>query len=281
MPPLPGPVEYLVIGHLTKDLTSEGPILGGTASYSGLTARAHGLQVGILTSFGSDLDIGPLDEVEVFSVPSKESTTFRNIYEETGRKQVLKAQATGLASKDIPKPWRMPDIVHIAPIADEVDFDFIDTFKDRFICMTPQGWLRRWDQDGEIYPASPDFLFELLPSAQVVVFSQEDLPSGESVLSELTSHCERLVLTSGPDVVSVYERGARSEYSIPTVTSVDATGAGDIFATALFIHFYYHRDLPSAVEHAIKIAAYSVTRVGLESCPTADELKTFKAISTR
>ncbi len=281
MPPLSGPVEYLVIGHLTKDLTPDGPALGGTASYSGLTAQAHGLQVGILTSFGSDLDVGPLHELKIHNVPAKESTTFWNIYEETGRKQVLKARATGLVSKDIPKPWRIADIVHIAPIAGEVDFDLINAFKGQFICMTPQGWLRRWDEDGVISPVSPELLFEQLPSAQLVVFSEEDLPSGGTMLSELASYCERLVLTSGPNAVSVFEQGVRSEYSIPTVESVDATGAGDIFAASLFIHYYYHRDLQRAVQHAIEIAAQSVTRVGLESCPTVNELKSFTAITTR
>ena len=28
------PVDYLVIGHLTRDLTAEGPRLGGTAAYA-------------------------------------------------------------------------------------------------------------------------------------------------------------------------------------------------------------------------------------------------------
>lgn len=281
MPPLPGPVDYLVIGHLTRDLTSEGPILGGTAAYSGRTAQAHGLKVGILTSFGSDLDTGPLQEVEIVNVPSDQTTTFVNIYEETGRKQVLKARAKRLNSKDIPYPWRTTELVHIAPIAGEVDFELVDSFKDGFICMTPQGWLRQWDEEGVISPASPDFLVDLLQFAQLVVISEEDLPSDGPTLSELSSHCERLVLTSGPNTVSAYEHGDRSEFSIPTVASVDTTGAGDIFAAALFIHFYYLGDLQSAVQHAIEIAAHSVTRKGLDSCPTVDELKAFTSISTR
>ena len=44
------PVDYLVVGHITQDLTPDGPRLGGTATYSALTARALGLQVGVVTS---------------------------------------------------------------------------------------------------------------------------------------------------------------------------------------------------------------------------------------
>ena len=32
LPPL-DPIDYLVIGHVTQDLTPNGPLLGGTASY--------------------------------------------------------------------------------------------------------------------------------------------------------------------------------------------------------------------------------------------------------
>ncbi len=45
------PVDYLVIGHIARDLTPSGPRLGGTVAYSGLTARALGLRVGIVTSW--------------------------------------------------------------------------------------------------------------------------------------------------------------------------------------------------------------------------------------
>ena len=38
------PIDYLIIGHLTQDLTPSGPMLGGTASYASLTARALGLR---------------------------------------------------------------------------------------------------------------------------------------------------------------------------------------------------------------------------------------------
>ena len=46
------PVDYLVIGHVTEDLTPTGPRLGGTAAFAALTARAFGLRTGIVTSVG-------------------------------------------------------------------------------------------------------------------------------------------------------------------------------------------------------------------------------------
>ena len=36
------PLDYLVIGHITQDLVKGGAMLGGTASYSTMTAHALG-----------------------------------------------------------------------------------------------------------------------------------------------------------------------------------------------------------------------------------------------
>jgi hypothetical protein len=59
------PVDYLIIGHLTRDLLPSGSRLGGTAAYSALTARALGLRVGILTACEDCLSTPELDEAGV------------------------------------------------------------------------------------------------------------------------------------------------------------------------------------------------------------------------
>ena len=41
------PIDYLIIGHVTQDITPNGPMIGGTASYASLTARALGMRVRI------------------------------------------------------------------------------------------------------------------------------------------------------------------------------------------------------------------------------------------
>ena len=42
------PIDYLIIGHLTRDLLPNGTRLGGTAAYAALTARALGHACGYL-----------------------------------------------------------------------------------------------------------------------------------------------------------------------------------------------------------------------------------------
>ncbi len=81
------PVDYLLIGHLTVDITPNGNCLGGTVVYSALTARALGLSVGIVTSWGAEISAAPLDGIPIVSFPSERSTTFENSYSDHGRTQ--------------------------------------------------------------------------------------------------------------------------------------------------------------------------------------------------
>src|SRR3989337_556742 len=63
-----GPIDYLIIGHLTRDLIPRGARLGGTVTYAGLMARALGLRVGIVTSWAADLPLGPLSEIPLVNL---------------------------------------------------------------------------------------------------------------------------------------------------------------------------------------------------------------------
>ena len=96
------PVDYLVIGHVAHDLTTEGPRLGGTAAYSALTAQALGLRVGILTAHGPETSLAPLEDIPIIAIESPNSTIFENIYTEQGRIQYLRAQATRLDFNYVP-----------------------------------------------------------------------------------------------------------------------------------------------------------------------------------
>ena len=92
LPPLE-PIDYLVIGHVTQDLTPNGPLLGGTAAYSALTAKALGLRVGIVTACTDDLAIARAGWHPDGAYYSDENTTFENIITPTGRIQYLHHRA--------------------------------------------------------------------------------------------------------------------------------------------------------------------------------------------
>jgi len=144
------PVDYLVIGHITQDVVPDGFVPGGTASYSSLTAHAFGLRVGILTSYAQDAILPDLRDIQVVSTISEYSTVFENKYTKEGRHQRILSRAEILHPNQIPQTWASPRIVHLGPIADEVDPSFLKAFSNSFVGVTPQGWYRTWDANGKI-----------------------------------------------------------------------------------------------------------------------------------
>lgn len=133
------PVDYLVIGHLTRDMTADGPRVGGTAAYAALTAQALGLRVGVVTSWGAELPIGPLRSIPIASFPTDHSTTFENILTPAGRLQYVRHVAPSLDYYHIPEPWRNASIVHLGPVVQEVEPSLVRNFSSAFIGLTPQG----------------------------------------------------------------------------------------------------------------------------------------------
>ena len=115
------PVDYLIIGHITRDLTANGPRLGGTVTYSALMAQALGLRVGIVTSWGTELPLGPLQSIPIINNASENSTTFENISTPDGRVQTVHKIAKKLDYHLVPDLWRNTPIVHLGPLVQEVD----------------------------------------------------------------------------------------------------------------------------------------------------------------
>jgi sugar/nucleoside kinase (ribokinase family) len=267
------PVDYLAIGHVAVDLTPSGKQLGGTVSYSALTAKAMGLRVGIVTSVGDDAPLKHLEGIQIFNIPTEQSTIFENIKTANGRKQTLHHQATKISASDIPADWKKAPIVHLAPIAQEVEYDVINCFDDSFIGVTPQGWMRAWDENGQVYPKAWENSEQVLGQVGGVVLSLEDLNRDLEKIEWLASHTQRLCVTESEIGAVLYWHGDRRRFRPPMVDEVDATGAGDIFATAFFTRLYQTKDAWEAARFATNLAAYSVTRVGLSGIPTFEEIE--------
>lgn len=270
-------IDFLVIGHVAKDLTPQGPILGGTAAYAGRTASAFGLRVGVVTSSESNFDLQLLDHLNVVSLPSKNTTTFENRYSSRGRQQILLGVASYLTPSLIPAGWRSTPIVHLGPIADEVDPALAEHFPDALVGLTPQGWLRTWNDAGLVQKAHWRRLEQHLPRIDAMVLSMDDLDGDRLAGRELANFCKIVVVTQGADGAHMYWEKQERHFPAPVVEERDPTGAGDIFAAAFFIHLQRTQDPWSAARMATLLAANSVTRRGMNSTPTVTEVDTAQA----
>ena len=267
------PVDYLVVGHVAHDLTPEGPRLGGTAAYAALTARALGYRVGVVTAAGKETSLEVLNGISVVSIESPRSTTYENIYTEYGRVQYVRAQATRLDLKDIPEIWKQASIIHLGPIASEMDSVPPRDFAPALLGLTPQGWMRQWDSEGRVSPTQWINSEPALKNAGAVVLSREDVGGDDELLEYMAGQTRVLAVTEADAGCVLYWHGDRRRFRAPEMKEVDATGAGDIFAAAFFIRLFSTRDPWEAARFATLIASHSVTRVGLHGIPTPHEIE--------
>ena len=266
------PVDYLVIGHITQDLTETGPRIGGTVTYSGLTAKRMGKKVGIVTSVAQSTIITPLEGIEIYSIPSENSSTFENIHTPNGRIQYIYHSAEKISLTDIPGSWLNSSIIHIGPIFNEIDLSILDFLPDDRFFMTPQGMLRQSDNNGRVHPKAWELSHELTRKATAIVISNEDVQNDEELIEELANHSKILVITENQGGARVYWHGDLRHFSSPEVPYVEDTGAGDIFAAAFFCRYADIHDPWEAAKFAIKLSAASVSRKYLESIPSKLEI---------
>jgi sugar/nucleoside kinase (ribokinase family) len=269
----PRPLVYRLIGHVAKDLTSTGPRLGGTVTYAGLTAAALGADVGVLTACAAETDLTTLQNIELISFPSPDTTTFENIELRSGRSQRILSRARALSLDMIPPDWHCAEILHLAPIADEIELDQLGELNSDSLFMTPQGWLRLWDENGQVGPKPWQSVIDTLTAARAVVCSIEDLDNDLEAVNEIAQQISCLVITLDKHGALVFVDGRRFEIEGIAVEVTDPTGSGDIFAAAFFMDLSSGSDPYLAAQRANYLAASSVTREGLASIPTQFEIE--------
>lgn len=260
--------DFLVVGHVTKDLYPGGHRLGGSASYSALTAANLGRKVALLTSAGPDLELSDAFRgIDVRVLSSTATTTFENRYQGEKQVQFLRAVAGVIRARDLPPSWYGVPIVHIAPVAQEVDPSLISSLRSPLIGVTPQGWMRRWKEDGWVESVPWEAAEQLLPHIQVVVLSEADLPQDEGLIDAYAQRVLILVVTLGERGSRVHSRqGWRWVPPFPARV-VDPTGAGDVFAAAFLINFAKTGDAFLAARYASCAASFALEQEGTAGLP--------------
>ncbi len=258
--------DYVAIGHISEDVGENGKSLGGAVSFSGLTAHALGCKTAVITSAAADYNFETaLPGLTVHHIPAGETTTFENVYTTAGRQQTLHALAARLTVANLPSGWERAAIAHFAPIADEVDVELVKQFSGAQICLTPQGWMRGWDENGRVSPINWQAARDILPLAAAVITSEEDVPTRDTI-TLYKKYARLLVLTQGENGCTVFMDGEERHFSPPSVHGkLETTGAGDIFAAAFFVRLHQTDGNPwEAARFANQMASRSVMAHGIE-----------------
>lgn len=282
--------HYLVVGHIVADVQADGSaVLGGTALYSALTAARLGWRVGVLTrgAYGVTVDgveVPSLDtyadELSIITQEADGPTLFVNEYAAGRRTQTVRRWAGPIDLRGLPPHWRGARVVHLGPVAQEIDLRQVGALTPGFLGATPQGWMRDWPRGGGGGRVTLGHLrlpAEVLGRLDAVVVSDEEIHLAREVVERVGAH--RLgVVTLGESGARVVYGGQRAELPGFPVRTADLTGAGDVFAAAFFVRASDRAaSAVTAARFANAVAALSLRGVGPASVPTLAAVETLLA----
>jgi len=167
----------------------------------------------------------------------------------------------------------------LGPLAQEITPELAALFPRRqgaLIAATPQGWLRRWDSDGRVWPTPWNTAEQILPLLDVLILSHDDLlpfsngnrGEADAMLMRWSMQVPLLVATDGRQGAALFRQGVTQHFPAYAIQEVDPTGAGDVFAAAFLTHLYLHGNPEQAVDFANCTASFSIEHKGIQGIPT-------------
>ena len=278
--------DMVIVGHIAHDLQADGSYqIGGTVTYAGILAYKMGLRVGIVTSATVELCIklqGLLPNAIIMNVASSTDTVFENRYIDGKRQQIIHSRASIITADAVPNDWQQAQISLLAPIANEVDPSVAMMFVGKYRVVTPQGWLRDWDNEGLVFPMPWRNSEYILPFLDIIILSTEDLATivptvndRIDLLQEWSKTVSLLVLTDGPNNATYWFEGVQQEVPAFAVQEIDPTGAGDIFAVAVLIALRERKDMKAIMMFAHAAAACVIQSPGISGIPDLVDIAAF------
>ena len=280
-----GEVDYLAIGHVSVDVFERRYILGGSVSYAALTARKLGLRVGVLTSadfdpliidtlIGRDQMREPETPIRILRVPTQSTTSMTNEYDDNGRTQRLLGIAADLLPEHVPEEWKSAGVVHLAPLVQEIDAGLLSAFPGSLMVITPQGWMRGWDESGTVFPVQWAHAEAALARADLVIFSTDDVPI-PSLIARYAEQAKLMVVTENRRGCLIYERGKQPwrSHAFRPAREVDPTGAGDVFASSFAIHYHRTGNPRASADFANAAASFVLEKRAWQGIPTQEAIK--------
>lgn len=274
------PTDLLAIGHVARDEYPDGTWrLGGSALYGAAAAARLGLDVSLVTRVGPHereelertcRDLG----IRLHALPSVTTTTFAFSWDERGRRILrLRARARGIAATDLPPETAGAAATFFGSIAHEFAADIFGSGSGVRV-LAAQGQLRSWDADGTVRPSEWSDAEAHIGALTAVVISEEDV-GWRDAIPVAWSKLASVFLTLADSGARLYEGGAPS-VEVPAfkpAAAVDATGAGDAFASGLTVALAEGRALPDAMRFANAVASFCVEGQGTAALATREDVE--------
>jgi sugar/nucleoside kinase (ribokinase family) len=279
--------DYLAIGHVTVDLRPDDePMLGGTALFSAVLAARFGLRAAVLTRgnftrhgdrIAADLT-RCAEEIDIIVQDAAQPTCFTNINRLGRREQTLHAWAGEIDLNGLPPLWRSAPVIHFGPVAQEIDARRAGRLSPDYVGVTPQGWMRRWPagRGGLVRLVPPRLPPEFLARIDGLVMNSEEHTLARDEI-DFVGRRALVAITRGSDGVQYIDRGRADDLPAFRVPVVDDTGAGDVFAAAMFLLRAEQTPTTASIRGAAAASALLIQRGGFDAVPTRQDVEAFVA----
>lgn len=257
--------DFIVVGHVVKDIIPGGWRLGGTATFAALQATRLGVSTGVVTRTSPDLDLAThLPDVSIAGRPSATATSFENIYDGWRRTQRVPVQAEPIDAQDVPEEWFEAPLALLGPVCSELPPRLGERFSGGLVGAAAQGWLRELDEERRVRPRSwrgePFWR-----GCRVLFVSDEDLGGRREAVDAWSRELPLVVVTAADRGATVVEGERERSIAAFPAEETDPTGAGDIFAAAFLVRYHETDDVAECARFASAAAACSVEGAGGEA----------------
>ena len=244
---------------------------GGSVYYSSKIFKNFKWNPFIISPRGNDYDDAWLEGVSIFPKnPLLERTlVYQNRYDSNG-KRTLYSENRDCAS--FVKPSLLPSglinsakAIVVCPIDNNVSPLNVKELtavmaKETLLACLPQGFFRRYEDDGRVYQDEWENAEEVIPYLALNFLSKEDGKDLDKKAEEWNRLGSIVVITRAEKGCSVFKDGKRTDFAAFSVEKVvDPVGSGDVFSAA-FIHSYLlDKDFKKAAVFANATAALSLS----------------------
>lgn len=275
-------MQYTLVGHVSKDLVPSAPegfLWGGTVTYGGRVVAQLGADVSILTCAEKQFDLNAIDSRLTWHVSvSPATTTFINNYDDFGhRHQMCLARADSISLQDFPDIQPVPDIIHLAPVMDEIPLAEVEAFAqkypDSWLVATPQGWMRRITDDQKVERINWEYAEAMLPYLKAVVFSNEDIQHQDELAKTYAQYGIPVLYTRGADGAILFQGNEKVVINAIPSQVVDPTGAGDMIGGAFFVHYFETGDPVEAAIWGTAAASIGIEHMGATGLPSRQAIE--------
>ncbi len=252
---------------------------GGPACYCSIVAKNLKFDVELHTKFGNDF---PFDEyltknkINFHDALSKTPTTrFKILVDGSDRILFLEQKCEKIGYADFNS-----DGTIISPVFDEISSETFERIKknSNFVFLDPQGFLRRINQNNEIYLEKTNLNLSNISAIKVNLDELENLvgATDESALKSLQKNGIEYVLFTNKKNISMLVKDRLYSITLPTNELFDTTGVGDIFCAVFCSVILKENDFLWALSFAggAAQAALESKQVGLQKIPKKGAIET-------